>query len=307
MSKAIEHEWFYRVNDGICPFYNKRDKYHELRLYARGEQSTKLYKDLLTGGDDTSYTNYDWRPLQIIPKFVNLVVNQMSERLFDVKAEATDKFSTDLKDTYRQNLENLMIAKPIMEEAKQVLGVDMYPQNYDDLPNSQEEIDLYMRLKYKPAIEIATEEAIKYTLDLNDYEETQNRVIEDITTIGIGAVKHKTDVNKGIIVDYVDPANLVYSYPRHRNFKDVYYYGEVQRITINELKRISNGKFSDDELRDIADNSLSWLRYQGNMNEFPQYKNNDFNNMMVTIMNFTFKSTNTITYKKKYIKNGGLS
>ena len=43
----------------------------------------------------------------------------MSERLFDVKAEATDKFSTDLKDTYRQNLENLMIAKPIMEEAKQ--------------------------------------------------------------------------------------------------------------------------------------------------------------------------------------------
>ena len=305
MARAIENEWFYRVNDGICPFYNKRDKYHELRLYARGEQSTKLYKDLLTGGDDTSYTNYDWRPLQIIPKFVNLVVNQMSERLFDVKAEATDKFSTDLKDTYRQNLENLMIAKPIMEEAKQALGVDMYPQNYDDLPNSQEEIDLYMRLKYKPAIEIATEEAIKYTLDLNDYEETQNRVIEDITTIGIGAVKHKTDVNKGIIVDYVDPANLVYSYPRHRNFKDVYYYGEVQRITINELKRISNGKFSDDELRDIADNSLSWLRYQGNMNEFPQYKNNDFNNMMVTIMNFTFKSTNTITYKKKYIKNGG--
>ena len=101
-----------------------------------------------------------------------------------------------------------------------------------------------MSLKYKPAIEIAAEEAIKYTLDLNDYDETQSRVLEDVTTLGIGAIKHTTDPNKGIMIEYVDPSDLVYSYPRHRNFKNVHYYGEVTRITINELKRISGNKLS---------------------------------------------------------------
>ena len=82
MGKAIEYEWWYRpVNGGQCAFFDKRDEYHNLRLYARGEQDTKLYKDLITGGDNESYTNYDWRPLQIIPKFVKLLSNQMTERL----------------------------------------------------------------------------------------------------------------------------------------------------------------------------------------------------------------------------------
>lgn len=171
MSKAIEAEWFKKPNgQGSCPYYDRRDKFHKLRLYARGEQSTKLYKDLLNGGDDETYSNFDWRPLQIIPKFVMLIVNQMTERLFDIKAEAVDKFSTDMKNSYKESLEDYVISKPILNEAMAKLGVDMTPPDADTLPESQEEIDLHMQLKYKPAIEIAAEEAIKYTLDINDYE-----------------------------------------------------------------------------------------------------------------------------------------
>lgn len=308
MAKAIEYEWFYRPNDGSCRYYDKREQYHNLRLYARGEQSTKLYKDLLNGGDAESYTNYDWRPLQIIPKFVKLIVNQMTERLFDIKAEAVDKFSTDLKDNYKKHLENLMISKPVMQDAKDILGVDMFPQNHEELPESQEEIDLHMKLKYKPAIEIAAEEAIKYTLDLNDYDEVQSRVIEDVTTIGLGAIKHKTDPSQGIMIEYVDPANLVYSYPKHRNFKDVHYFGEVRTITINELKRISNGRFTDEELREMAEQSLTWANYHGNLNDQKlqqQDLEDSIGSVMVDILEFNFKSTNTISYKKKYMKNGG--
>lgn len=306
MAKAIESEWFLRPNDSSCAFYDKRDMYHNLRLYARGEQSTKLYKDLLNGGDDSSYSNYDWRPLQVVPKFVKLIVNQMTERLFDIKAEAVDKYSTDLKDAYKKSLEDFLISKPVMQEAKDTLGIDMFPDDADSYPETQEEIDLHMSLKYKPAIEIATEEAIKYTLDMNNYDESQSRVVEDIVTIGLGAIKHKTDKTKGIIVKYVDPANLVYSYPTHRNFEDVHYYGEVRRITINELKRLSNGSFTDEQLQEIVDKSSDWTRYHGNTNEqSDSRRNEDLGGAMVNIMDFTFKSTNTISYKKKYMKNGG--
>ena len=304
MAKAIEYEWWYRPENKSCTFYDKRDKYHNLRLYARGEQDTKLYKDLITGGDATSFSNYDWRPLQIIPKFVKLISNQMSERLFDIKAEAVDKYSTNLKDQYKRNLEDLMIAKPLMKIAKDSMGVDIMPDNINEVPDTQEEIDLHMGLKYKPAIEIAAEEAIKYTLELNDYEETQSRVIEDITTLGIGAIKHRTDVNKGIVVEYVDPADSVYSFPKNRNFSDVHYFGEAKRVTINELKRMSGDKFSNEELKDIALASSKWNNYHSN-NSNSSFKNGDLDNIMVDLLFFTFKSTNTISYKKKSQSNGG--
>ena len=307
MGQKILHEWYYIQEHGAgsaCSYIEKRNKYHKLRLYARGEQDTKIYKDLL-GGDEATYTNYDWRPVQILPKFVKLITNQMSERLFNVKAEATDKFSTDLKDTHRKNLENIMMSKPIVKEAKDTLGVDLTPDNVEDYPDTQEEIDLFMKMKYKPAIEIAAEEALQYTLDLNDYPETQAKVIEDVVTIGLGAIKHDTHPTKGITVKWVDPANLVYSYPVHRNFKGVHYYGEVERMTIHDVQIMSGNKFTKDELKDMASSTSQWSRFQGNTQDQYQYREDDLENLMVDVLHFTFRSTNTLTHKKKYQANGG--
>lgn len=304
MAKAIEYEWWFRPENSQCKYFDKRDKYHELRLYARGEQDTKLYKDMITGGDDTSYSNYDWRPLQIIPKFVKLLSNQMTERLFDIKAEAVDKFSTNLKDEHKARMKAIMDTVHIANTIKKATGTNVMPQDIEEIPESQEELDLYMSLKYKPSIEIAAEEAIKFTLDINDYEEVQSQVIEDVATLGLGAVKHRTDPSKGILVEYVDPAECVYSYPKYRNFKDVHYYGEVVRMTINELKRLSGGKFNDEQLKEIASATTEWNKYHHTGNS-TQFREDDLGGMMVDVLHFTFKSTKTLSYKKKYTKNGG--
>lgn len=303
MGKAIEYEWWNRPEGGQSAFYNKRDVYHNLRLYARGEQDTKLYKDLIAGGDAESYSNYDWRPLQIIPKFVKLLTNQMTERLFDVKADAVDKFSTDLKDDYKRNLQNMMDTLPVMREAEKQLGVEVVPDNVSEIPDTEEELDLFMKLKYKPAIEIATEEAIKYTLDLNDFDEVQSKVIEDVAVIGIGGIKHTTDPTKGIVIECVDPADCVYSSPKHRNFKNVHYYGEAERIHINELKRLSNNKFTDEELKEIAGSAAAWNNYHNTQSA--GFREDSLENTMVDVLHFTFKSTKTLSYKKKYAGNGG--
>ena len=41
MGKAIEYEWWFRPENSQSKYFDKRDRYHELRLYARGEQDTK--------------------------------------------------------------------------------------------------------------------------------------------------------------------------------------------------------------------------------------------------------------------------
>ncbi|MBT8448241.1 MAG: hypothetical protein KJO69_01040, partial [Gammaproteobacteria bacterium] len=307
-AKAIEYEWWYRpdAKGSLSPYYDKRQRYNKLRLYGRGEQSTEGYAKLLgIDKSDFNYTNYDLRPIQVIPKFVKLLSNQMSERLFEVTAEATDKFSTDLKSKQKETLERLKISKNLLVEARDLLGVDLLPEDGEDgIPNTQEEIDLHMKLKYKPNVEIATEEAIKYTLDYNDYEETQSKVIEDIVVIGIGAVKTSTDPNKGIVVEYVDPAEMVYSYPVHKDHRDVYYYGQMKRMTVTEAKRISNGQITNEDLKKSSQQTSNWATYNGYSNE-RYYREEDFEGTMVDVLTFTFKALNTETYKKKPNKNGG--
>ena len=305
-AQAIQYEWYHRPEGSTCRFLDKRDQYHELRLYARGEQSSDIYKQLIAGGHEQSYTNYDWTPLQIIPKFVNLQANQMIERLYEIKVEAVDKFSTDLKEAYKQNLEKNMVAKDMLKDSKDMLGIDLFPQDAEEMPENKEEVDLYMQLKYKAAAEIAAEQAIKLTLNLNNYEEVQSKVLRDIIELGIGGVHHYTDPVKGIVVEYVDPADCVYSYPESNNFEKVHYYGRARRITISELKRISGKTFTKDELKKFAGQVNAYSSYQDQSNSFNNFRNEDeLEGMMVDVLDFTFKTVNKVTYKKKYLKNGG--
>lgn len=301
MGLAIQYEWFKRPSSGSSSYYDRRDKYHKLRLYARGEQSSDIYKSLMTKGG-TSYTNYDWRPLQIVPKFMKLITNQMTERLFDIKIEATDKYSTDLRDNHKKWLETVVASKPIYDLAQETFGVNIAPPDIETLPQNNEEIDLWMQMKYKPAIEIVAEEAIKFTLDFNDYQEIQSRVIEDITALGLGVIKHQTDPTKGIQVKWIDPANFIHSVTRNRNFKDCHYFGEVERMTVNELKRISGDTFTDEDIKMLGGTIRDWATYHGNENG---RNNGDLPGMMVDVLHFTFKTTNTVTYKKKFTKTGG--
>ena len=81
VAKAVESEWFKR-DSGTARYYANRDNFHRLRLYARGEQSIQKYKDELSVNGDLSYLNLDWKPVPIIPKFVDIVVNGMTYRQF---------------------------------------------------------------------------------------------------------------------------------------------------------------------------------------------------------------------------------
>ena len=148
--KVIENEWFQKGDSKSSAFFDQKEKFDRQRRYARGEQSTDLHKKLLTDGTDgDSYTNYDWRPIQILPKFIKLIVSQMLERLYEIDAQAIDGVSQGLRDEYKSILEKNMVAKPMLEDAKNLLGIDLMPSSLGEIPESPEELDLHMKLKYK--------------------------------------------------------------------------------------------------------------------------------------------------------------
>ena len=299
IGQAIQYEWF-RRDSGSCRFYSQWEEFMRLRLYARGEQSIAKYKNELAIDGDLSYLNLDWTPVPIIPKFVDIVVNGMSDRLFKVKAYAEDAMSAEKRNEFQEMVEKDMISKDMILQAEQDFGMELFQTPENELPESNDELELYMQMKYKPAIEIAEEEAINTLLAENHYNDTRSRVDYDITTLGMGVTKHEFLPGQGVKVDYVDPANVVYSYTEDPYFKDCFYWGEIKTVPITELIKI-DPSLTNDDLEEISKYSQSWYNY---FNNAQFYQNSLFYRDTATLMYFNYKTTHTFVYKRKKINEG---
>jgi|TARA_R100000231_G_scaffold139308_3_gene120067 hypothetical protein len=300
IGQAIQYEWFKKDGTG-CRYYNQWREFMRLRLYARGEQSIKKYKNELAVDGDLSYLNLDWSIVPIIPKFVDIVVNGMADRLFDVKAYAQDAMSQSKRSKYQDMIEAQVAGKDILLKVQKNANVNPFTVEPDDLPSNDQEMSLYMQLNYKPAIEIACEEAINTLFEENQYVDLRKRFDLDLTTLGIAVAKHEFLKGDGVKINYVDPANVVYSYTEDPHFKDCFYWGEIKTVPIIELKKI-DPDLTNSDLEEISKYGQSWYDY---FNTAQFYENDIFYRDTCTLMYFNYKTTENIVYKKKRLKSGG--
>lgn len=299
VGQAIQYEWF-RKDGNQCRYYSQWRDFHRLRLYARGEQPIQKYKNELAVDGDLSYLNIDWTPVPIIPKFVDIVVNGMSDRLFKVKAYSQDAMSQAKRSKYQDMIEGQMVAKDLLMNIKEQTGVDPFVMQPDELPSNDEELSLYMNLNYKPSIEIAEEQAINTILEENHYDYIRKQCDYDLMTLGIAVEKHEFLPGAGVQISYVDPANIVYSYTEDPYFRDCFYWGEIKTLPITELLKIDQSLTKED-LEKISKYSQSWYDYY-NVAQF--YENNIFYRDTCTLLYFNYKTTKKIVYKKKILDNG---
>jgi len=299
--QSVQYEWF-RKDTGNCKFYNQWGDFHRLRLYARGEQSIAKYKNELSVDGDLSHLNLDWTPIPIIPKFVDIVVNGMSDRLFRVKAYAQDAVSAERRSKYQETIEKDMVSKDMLNQIKDSFGVDVFDTKADQLPQDSEELNLFMQINYKPAIEIAEETAINTIFEDNRYSDIRSRVDYDLTVIGKGIVKHQFLPGSGVQIDYVDPANVVHSYTEDPHFRDCFYWGEIKTVAITELLKI-DPSLTNEQLEEISKYSQAWYNYYNNA-QF--YQNSLFNKDSATLLYVNYKTTKKFVYKKKILDTGGV-
>ena len=295
VARAIEGEWFQEGRSGNR-YAQSYSNFHQLRLYARGEQSIAKYKDELSINGDLSYLNLDWKPVPVISKFVDIVVNGMSNKEYDIIAYAQDPESQKKRTDRANNIAADMAAREIILESKETIGMDFSKSNIpvNELPSTLEELELHMQLTYKQGIEVAEEEVINNTLARNKYDLIRRRLNHDLTVLGIAAVKTGFNTSNGVTIDYVDPAYMVYSYTEDPNFDDIYYVGEVKSVTISELKK-QFPNISEQELDEIQ-------KMPGNSQYVTGWGNYDENT--VQVMYFEYKTYMDQVFKIKQTENG---
>ena len=298
IGRAIENEWFSSDN-GNSRFKSNQATFHNLRLYARGEQGIQKYKDELSINGDLSYLNLDWKPVPIIPKFVDIVVNGISDRQFDIKAYSQDPYGVEKRTKYMEAIIRDMQTKELNEFARKEFGVNLFESNVDVLPKNKEELDLHMQLSYKQQVELAEEQAITVLLDGNNYDLIKRRCNYDLTTIGIGAVKNTFSKAEGATVEYVDPVNLVWSYTDSPYFEDIYYVGEVKAVHLNELKK-EFPWLTNDDLQKIAGQNTSNNGFYDRTLSNSDYDDSN----TVQVLYFNYKTFTNEVYKVKETATG---
>tara|TARA_R100000231_G_scaffold98311_1_gene73421 strand:+ start:3693 stop:6155 length:2463 start_codon:yes stop_codon:yes gene_type:complete len=305
--KKMYHDW---KDNADMKVDSRRSRYVKARSYAQGSQNVSKYKDLLDVQGDTSYLNLDFTPVNIIPKFVDLIVNDLANQEYEVVANAVDPIAQTLREKDKKALFAKMLVHPAMKEFNKATGYDLDRAGY--VPRNQEELDIHMELNYKQSTEIAAESGIKYVMDNNNYDGIKKSVIRDLIVCGIGATKTSLDPNTGVKIKYVDPANLVTAYTNNEDYHDVQHAGEIYTITIGELKRIAGDQLSEEDYEKIAReyagknyNDQISPNYESYMNEYQD--EHEYDKFRVTIMDAEFLSVNQIKYEKKQNAYGGFS
>ena len=294
VAKAIRQEWF----DGSSSRFNTNiNNFHKLRLYARGEQSIQKYKNELSINGDLSYLNLDWKPVPIIPKFVDIVVNGMAQRNYEINAFSQDQYGVSKRTEYMESILRDMRSKEFNDLAKANFNIDLYENDPDTLPDTEEELQLHMQLNYKQAVELAEEQAINTLMEASDYDLVRRRCLYDLTTIGISTTKTTFDWNEGAKVKYVDPANVVYSHTESPYFDDIYYIGEIKEIPMNELVKEFE-HLTEEEIKEISNYSGQYLNGQN-----PRRTTDDRNK--VQVLYFNYKTHMNDVYKLKKTGSGG--
>jgi hypothetical protein len=284
VARAIANEWF---TDNNSKYYDNYNNFHKLRLYSRGEQPIDKYKNELSINGDLSYLNLDWKPVPIISKFVDIVVNGMSQRSYQVNAFSQDKYGVSKRTEYMESLLQDIRTKDFNDMAAEAVNVDLYNNDKETLPDSEEELALHMQLNYKQAVELAEEQAINVLMQNCDYDLIKRRVLYDLVTLGIGATKNAFNYSDGAKIEYVDPANLIYSHTDSPYFDDIYYVGELKRIPVNELvKEFPN--LSEYEIEEILQNNSDYTDTK---------KDKDRNKL--TVLYFNYKTHSNDVYKLK--------
>ena len=99
VAQAIETEWF---NQGR----------------TNGNRYLTSFKDELSINGDLSYLNLDWKPVPILSKFVDIVVNGISSKEYDIKAYSQDPASVKKRTMYATAVAEDMFAKEQMQAAE---------------------------------------------------------------------------------------------------------------------------------------------------------------------------------------------
>lgn len=302
-ARAIQSQWG-KMNEKTSVFGKRNEIFERNKKYANGTQDTSIYKQLLKSiqpnNADGSLLNIDYTPVPILPKFVRIVVNKILSKSPYPNLEAVDPISTSQKNKKKNKVKNLVKIKEQLSQLKEKTGGISLGQNVDEIPETQEEAEIFLDTNVKTDAEIAAQIGTELTLSWNNFNEsTFRRCVNDLTALGIAVTKRSNDPNYGIVVEYVDPSKFIHSMTEDPFFGDIVYAGHIKSIPLHELIRSSDYEFTDDDIEKIKKVASKRGNNHVDMSSLYTPTTESYEEFMVDVLDFEFLSVDKMHFEEK--------
>lgn len=306
MGRAIYFKWQYDNYQAGHQF-----RINQNRMYARGRQNVDQYKPYLldTSLDnlgDKSWMNIDWSIESPAPLVVKRLVGRLMNIDFKIQANSIDGTSAIKKAQERDALLGKMYQRKVAAQLEKVAGIELpKPKGY--VPEDEEDLEMYMEMEYRAALEIAMEQLEDFEFSKNDWKEIKARILRDLVENNIGALRLYYDETDSIRMRYWDIEYLIKSYSSDPYYKDLEYAGCIVELTIRDIRRLSNGKLSEEDLFKIAKmyagraNNSTWRCGDVYMSYTQQYLYDDYR---IPCLDFVYYTTDVYKYEKKVTRSG---
>jgi hypothetical protein len=287
-------------------FYWARDRYHNIRLYARAEQPVARYQNMLGIQENDTHTwlNLDWKPLPIIPKFRRIGISRLGSSDYKARARAVDPLSVEEDNKHFKELEAKIKLREQMQQINPGLVESTPLKPGRGEPMDDEEMELYQLYTYRNKWSQEMELCLRHVSINSNSEEEMSRVRDDLFDFGVGAIRERFGAQGEIVTEHVPVQDMVVSPCRKRDFSDLRHAGVIRRMTLGEVENEAGDQLSHQEKRQIA----QMLRRGGNKmipSPMPSvFDNAELNTMQVDVLDLEILSTDVAVFESRVDSRG---
>ncbi len=292
---------------GGTSYYSTRNiKFQESRVFANGKQPFTVYLDLLGVDAKNSFLNLDYHPRAVAPKFRDILVNSIMERIERVDCKGLSLDIKKRKDKKKDEAAFRMKEGEFIQGIQQEGGIELEDPNAF-VPETDEELEIWSKLNDKEREELLMEEGIQFVLYNNDWEVKKKSIAEDLVDTGMAFTQNYFDGCNRIRLRYIRPEMMIYGFTNSLDFSGLPYMGHLERMSIVDVRSMWP-HIPEKELYGLAHNNIGLY---GNPNQLTQYNTEystgytrPYDNFKIDVLFFEVRVTKYINVVKSTDKNG---
>lgn len=281
----------------------KKQRFDYNRSFSVGKQPMSEYKDIIDTEGQLSVINLQYTPNPIAIPFLNRLKDRYMQRVEKISCVSIDPFTQSKKEKAKNDALFKMKNKEAIMALQQESGVQL-EEFKDTDPEDEQELDIEFGFNYKEREEVVMENLINLVFYDNKWSKVvKDRVFDDLINCGYAVTKTYIDPNGKVKIKFVKPDNFITSYSEWNDMRDWEWQGEVDYMTITDIRLKYPNKFSEQELFDLArehsglfNNALwtyNWSYVWLNAVARP------YDSYRVQVCNITYKTLYNLNYEKK--------
>jgi len=281
----------------------KKQRFDYNRSFSVGKQPMSEYKDIIDTEGQLSVINLQYTPNPIAIPFLNRLKDRYMQRVEKISCVSIDPFTQSKKEKAKNDALFKMKNKEAIMALQQESGVQL-EEFKDTDPEDEQELDIEFGFNYKEREEVVMENLINLVFYDNKWSKVvKDRVFDDLINCGYAVTKTYIDPNGRVKIKFVKPDNFITSYSEWNDMRDWEWQGEVDYMTITDIRLKYPNKFSEQELFDLArehsglfNNALwtyNWSYVWLNAVARP------YDSYRVQVCNITYKTLYNLNYEKK--------